>query len=466
VRYTSFVSPGLEVAKRFRLERQLGAGGMGAVWAATHLVTHKSVALKFLHKKHDDADARRRVLREARAACAVEHPNVVAVHDVVEGDDGTPILVMDLLRGESLADKLARERTLDAATAIAVTTPVLSALAVAHGVGIIHRDLKPDNVFLVDGVPSNVKILDFGVAKLSGKDAATKETNRLTETGAMIGTPHYMAPEQAFGESDVDARADLWAVGAVLYECLAGVPPTEGQNLGQILKVLASGTIQPLATRAPSVPPALAAVVDGLLKIEKAERPASAQIVLEQLAALDPSALAAAPLSISKAGAAPAPLVGASAQTMARPPMSDAKPQTSSLAAATVTPAPVPASGTKRGVGAWALGVATAVAIASAAGVFGVRLRTPTASAAVATAASTPRSAAEPSVPVVTAEPPVLAAPTASASAPPSVNAISASAAAKGNPPSTGKGRGHAPAAPAVAARPSSGSPLIAEPTF
>src|SRR5688572_1995725 len=156
---------------------------MGAVWEASHLITHKRLALKVIHEGQDDPAARRRVLREARAACAVKHANVVTVHDVLEREDGAPVLVMDLLEGESLATRLERERTLPPNDAIAIARAVLSALAAAHAAGIIHRDLKPDNVFLASN--GDPKILDFGVAKLKGSDAATKETNRLTETGAM-----------------------------------------------------------------------------------------------------------------------------------------------------------------------------------------------------------------------------------------------------------------------------------------
>jgi tRNA A-37 threonylcarbamoyl transferase component Bud32 len=467
------VGPGVEVAKRFRLERQLGEGGMGAVWAATHIVTHKAVALKFLHKKHDDPDARRRVLREARAACAVQHPNVVSVHDVVEDEDGTPIIVMDLLRGESLADKLAREGTLAPAEAIAIMTPVLSALTVAHGVGIVHRDLKPDNVFLVEGVSANVRILDFGVAKLSGKDAATKETNQLTQTGAMIGTPHYMSPEQAFGESDVDARADLWAVGAVLYECLAGVPPTDGQNLGQILKVLASGSIRPLSVRAPAVPRAVAAVVDGLLQIEKEQRPSSAAVVLEQLGAIGPAELAAGPQP-SVATDAGVPAVRSA--TMALAPNTGARHPTMELSSGmagtfgpmSVTPAPATASKPKRRA-PWIAGTAAVVVLASAAGIFGVRFRASSASTSNAAAAVTAAPVAPPPDPAPSAAPepaPAAAAPAAQ----PVASAASSAKKGSGRPAASTKVAtarpAAAPAAAAAAGKSSGGTPLIAEPTF
>jgi serine/threonine-protein kinase len=275
------------IAARYRLDRRLGAGGMGVVWAATHLVTHKTLALKFIHQKTDEAlsrSARKRALREARATCAVSHPNVVTVHDVLEGEDETPILVMDLLQGESLAERLAREKTIATKDALAIARDVLLALDAAHAAGVVHRDLKPDNVFLCAG--GGVRILDFGVAKLKGQDAATKETHRLTETGAMIGTPQYMSPEQAFGESDVDLRADLWAVGAVLYECIAGAPPASGTNLGQILKKLAKGEITPLRERVPTAPPEVTAIVDRLLAIERESRPQSAKEVIDAIDAV------------------------------------------------------------------------------------------------------------------------------------------------------------------------------------
>lgn len=279
------------IAERYRLDRLLGEGGMGAVWAATHLVTGRGHALKLLRKEADEG-TRRRMLREARAASAVRHPNVVAVHDVLEAPDGGPVLVMDLLEGESLGARLARERKLEPEEVRRVGVAVLDALAAAHGAGIVHRDLKPDNVFLVagDGAPE-VKILDFGVAKLTASEGLARETNLLTESGAMLGTPCYMAPEQAFGEGAIDARTDLWAVGALLYECLAGTRPVDGANLGQVMKVLATGAIVPLAERAPEVPPEMALLVDRLLAIDPAGRPASAA---EARAALEGAAPGAA----------------------------------------------------------------------------------------------------------------------------------------------------------------------------
>ncbi len=272
--------PGDLVAQRYRLDHLLGSGGMGTVWAATHTVTGKSVALKMLRTRHD-ATARRRVLREARAACAVHHPSVIVIHDVIEAADGSPVLVMDRLEGESLRARLDRQRTLPLAEALRIARTVLEALEVAHAAAIVHRDLKPENLFLL--VSGELRLLDFGVAKLiASDDAPAAGSGALTSTGAMVGTPFYMAPEQAFGEA-IDGRADLWAVGIVLYECLSGELPTRGDNLGQVLRILSKGRIPPLGPRAPGVPRAIAAVVDGLLSIDAAGRVPTARAALDAL---------------------------------------------------------------------------------------------------------------------------------------------------------------------------------------
>ncbi|HEU4533914.1 MAG TPA: serine/threonine-protein kinase, partial [Polyangiaceae bacterium] len=220
-------APGEVVGGRYRLERLLGSGGMGAVWAATHLVTRRAVALKML-RALDGArpEERRRLLREAQAASAVEHPNVVRVLDAFEAD-GAPALVMDLLTGESLAQRLAREGRLSLGEAAVVLRPVVAAVAAAHRAGVVHRDLKPANVFLAAGSGGgpDVRVLDFGVAKLLERPGGDAHSGSLTRTGEVVGTPFYMSPEQFYGEPDVDPRADVWALGVVLYECLAGRRP-------------------------------------------------------------------------------------------------------------------------------------------------------------------------------------------------------------------------------------------------
>ena len=259
---------------------------MGAVWEATHTVTNKAVALKLLLGRGDDPALRERLLREARAVCAVLHPNVVPVHDVFELDGGAPAFVMDLLIGESLASKLAREGRLSSDEVVRVALDVLAALEAAHARGIVHRDLKPDNIFLARSPGSRldeVKVLDFGIAKVTTLGEADAQVAALTRTDAMVGTPYYMAPEQVYGEKDIDARSDLWSMGVVMYECLAGVRPTEGANLGQIFKLVTVGPIPPLAEQAPSCPASLVKLVSWCLERARDARPASATALREAL---------------------------------------------------------------------------------------------------------------------------------------------------------------------------------------
>lgn len=266
------LKPGDLVAGRFRLDRVLGAGGMGTVWAATHAVTGRAFALKVLvERRARDDSAKKRLLREAKAACATKHPAILPIDDVIELEDGSHALVMDLLSGESLRARLEREGRIAPATVRALFAPVVEALEAAHAAGVVHRDLKPDNLFVVDG--KEMRILDFGVAKVETEDASG-----LTSTGAMLGTPYYMAPEQAFGEDCIDAQADVWSLGVVLFECLAGTRPTQGANLGQVLKLMNSGTLPRLQSLAPETPPALAEVVDRMLSKERAARPSLREV--------------------------------------------------------------------------------------------------------------------------------------------------------------------------------------------
>ena len=259
---------------------------MGAVWAATHTVTGKAVALKFLLGAGDDPGMRERLLREARAVCAVMHPNVVPVHDVLELEGGAPALVMDILTGESLSAKLLRAGTLPQDEVVRIAIDVLSALEAAHAIGIIHRDLKPDNIFLARTPGSKVddiKVLDFGIAKVTTLNEGDAQAAALTRTDAMVGTPYYMAPEQVYGEKDIDPRSDLWSMGIVLYECLAGVRPTEGTNLGQIFKLVTVGPFPSLAEKAPRVSPSLAKLVGWCLERSRENRPKSATELREAL---------------------------------------------------------------------------------------------------------------------------------------------------------------------------------------
>jgi eukaryotic-like serine/threonine-protein kinase len=261
------------IAGRFRLEEILGEGGMGQVWAATHEVTERRHALKFLSAGLTSPCLRKRFLLEARAACRVDHPNIVTVHDVFELPDGTPVMVMDYLQGETLRDLMDRQGALPLPGAADILLPVVSALGCAHERGIVHRDLKPENIFLVAGRSraARVRVLDFGVAKLMG-NAAPSPAAPITEVGQLVGTPLYMAPEQCSGQADIDHRADIWAVGVMCYELLAGRHPIEGDNLAQVIQTIISRGFGPLEQAVPDLPAEITELVASMLRRDRAER--------------------------------------------------------------------------------------------------------------------------------------------------------------------------------------------------
>lgn len=217
-------SPGDWIGKKYRLKELRGAGGMGTVWVAHNAVLDIDVALKLMRFEQFRADPKRifrRLLQEARAAARLEHPAIVRVFDFGLTDAGSPYIVMELLRGESLAELMARQPSMDATRAVQLLLPIADALATAHGRGIIHRDIKPENLFLATDEYGRLqpKIVDFGVARF------LEGGRTMTRSGALMGTPDYMAPEQARGEADIDTRVDIWALCVVLYELIAGFRP-------------------------------------------------------------------------------------------------------------------------------------------------------------------------------------------------------------------------------------------------
>jgi serine/threonine protein kinase len=266
------------VGSRYRLDRLLGEGGFAVVWAATHVVTRRRVALKLLKDTYaDDARVRQRFLREARAASAVRHPNVIAIQDVFE-TGGRPVIVMDLLHGQSLGARLKKKGAQNVQDVATIMLPVVSAVATAHAQGIVHRDLKPDNIFLAeppDGAdgPVEVKVLDFGIAKLTAREGDAAQSSGLTNTGALLGTPYYMSPEQVFGDGEVDHRSDVWSIGVILYECLAGVRPTQADTVGQIMKIIASESITPLEKRVGGLPADVTDIVKRAMSFDLEMRP-------------------------------------------------------------------------------------------------------------------------------------------------------------------------------------------------
>ncbi len=283
---------GAVLAGRYHLLEKIGEGGMGAVFVARDTQGGRDVAVKVLHKtlvSDDGAIARFR--NEARAASTIDHANVCRVLDMGELD-GAPFLVMERLIGENLGDRLAREHTLPPVKAAEIVIEVLAGLAVAHGLGVLHRDLKPENIFLArEGDHVVAKIVDFGVAKFVGDDA---ERVKMTRTGALIGTPAYMSPEQALGE-EIDVRSDVWATGVLLFEMLAGRLPFEAANYNAMLVKIATEAPPPIRSLVPALDVHLAELVDTALARRREERFASA---LEMSAALR-GWIAGAPLRLA-----------------------------------------------------------------------------------------------------------------------------------------------------------------------
>ena len=255
----------------YAITRKLGEGGMGVVYAARDERLQRTVALKTMSSLADDDTARKRFWREARAAASVNHPNICQIHEIGE-DGGTLFIAMELLEGESLADRL-RAGPLRAADAVSIALGMLAALTALHGRGLVHRDLKPSNVFLT---PHGVKLLDFGLARPEPEEVTANLA--LTQTGIVIGTPRYMAPEQALGEP-VDARSDIFAAGAILFEMLAGRPAFMGQSIVDVLHATLHEH-PPALSGSPVV-----AAIDRVIRRALAKRPADRFQSADELAA-------------------------------------------------------------------------------------------------------------------------------------------------------------------------------------
>jgi serine/threonine protein kinase len=246
---------------KYRIGRRLGSGGMGVVYQATHMEIGRAVALKVLNADlAEGTRARLRFLREAAAASKIDHPNVVKVTDY--GAEGAvPYLVMELLRGEDLSTLLRRHRRgLPVTEAANILLAVCAAVFTAHQARVIHRDLKPRNIFLARTklFEMGPKILDFGISKLEDDDGAPLSS--LTDPGYLLGTPHYLSPEQVAG-GPADARSDQFALGVVLYECLTGQRPHHGHETAQVLARIRQGAVSPPRRLRPDLPESLEAAV-------------------------------------------------------------------------------------------------------------------------------------------------------------------------------------------------------------
>ncbi len=258
------------LAGKYQLGKRLGAGGMGEVYRARDLKGGRIVAIKVMHAQlATQADLVTRFLREARAANLVKHPNIVEVIEVGQAETGAPFIVQEFLEGEDLSKYLEnRGGRLDEDDLGRLMLPVIDAVGAAHARGVVHRDLKPENVFLARVGESTVpKVLDFGISKIIEPTDA-----RLTTTGTAMGTPLYMSPEQVRGERGLDARSDVWSLGVMIYEVVAGVPPFDDETQGGLFVKICTEDPLPLAERVRGVSPAFARIVDRCLRKLPADR--------------------------------------------------------------------------------------------------------------------------------------------------------------------------------------------------
>ena len=254
------IAAGTILEGKYRVERLLGAGGMGTVWIAEHTGLHRPVAVKVLDSSATvrDATAVQRFMREAQTAARLRSDHIVDVLDVGKFDDGTPFLIMELLEGETLSSRIKQANRLPQNEAANLVDQLLNGLSAAHDAGVIHRDIKPDNCFITQKAGrDHLKLLDFGISKVAG-DAREM---RMTRTGVVMGTPYYMAPEQARGAKEIDHRCDLYAVGAILYECVTGRVPFEAESVNELLFKIVLEPLVPPRSMAPELDPAFEEII-------------------------------------------------------------------------------------------------------------------------------------------------------------------------------------------------------------
>jgi serine/threonine protein kinase len=270
------------IAGRFRIEREIGTGGMGAVYLATHLDLERPVAVKIIRREFaGDADVADRFLREARTMAKLRHPNAAMIFDAGNLPDGRHFIVMEFVEGETLSQALAREGRFTFSKAVGIATQICDVLEEAHRIGIVHRDLKPSNILLGK---RGVCVLDFGVAKVLASSAESTATHASTGSGQLVGTPRYMSPEQCLGQR-VGARSDLYSLGVLVYEMLAGRPPFVDPLQSALLVKQATAPAPPLPRLRQDIPRSLALAVHSLLAKRPEDRPrtaATAKALLER----------------------------------------------------------------------------------------------------------------------------------------------------------------------------------------
>jgi tRNA A-37 threonylcarbamoyl transferase component Bud32 len=268
---------GATLADRYEIIRRIGEGGMGAVYEARHSIIGKRVAIKVLLEKFlENEELIARLLQEARLASSIGHQNIVDVTDFGTTRDGRAFVVMEFLEGEPLSELIMRDAPLPVERSLSIVRQVASALGAAHAKDIVHRDVKPENVYLVRrGDQDFVKVVDFGVSKaVRSREEAGSEWQRLTRTGAVLGTPLFMSPEQAAGAEDIDHRADIWATALILYECLTGELPFRGTNYLGVVAQIQNKEVPPPSALRPElgIPPAVDRVVMRGLEKDRSRR--------------------------------------------------------------------------------------------------------------------------------------------------------------------------------------------------
>ena len=272
------------IQSRYRLQRLLGSGASGSVWAARNELIDRDVALKIMRPDvAEDAVALQRFFNEAKASGRVRSQSIVEILDLGQAEDGSPFLVFELLEGEALDERLRREGTIAPETLLELMSGVARALELAHAQGIIHRDLKPANIHITKGINGQpiAKVLDFGISKIFD----TGHNFTLTRTGTVVGSPAYMSPEQAAGREDIDGRADIWSLGVVMYEALTGTLPHQAANYNQLMVRILTQDCDPVQTRKTDLPPSVCAIVDACLKRERDERTSNSGVLASQMEA-------------------------------------------------------------------------------------------------------------------------------------------------------------------------------------
>jgi serine/threonine-protein kinase len=257
------------LANKYRLERPLGEGGQGTVWRATNLALDASVAVKLVRGEADDEDTAR-LLHEARVIARLGHPAVLRVYDVDRTADDDWFIVMELLEGETLRERLERTQRLAPVEVVRLLLPIADALATAHAHGVVHRDVKPDNIFLCGSSGSlRPKLLDFGTVKV----AESGDFRYTTAAGTLVGTPGYLAPEQVLCRDDLDQRADVWGLCVTLYEAITGQPPFDGATLEALLRAVITDEVTPVEHFVPCDATLCAIIARGLAKHPDARWP-------------------------------------------------------------------------------------------------------------------------------------------------------------------------------------------------